>query len=162
MSPPRTNSSPSVSAGSIGTRAAKRGHRLRVEGRAPVREAAENNAPDHRRPGQRLDDGRNRDPRRAIGGKTIDTGGNGGKGNRSNAVGLGQIDSAGVARRQRFILAAASPVPDRADGMNHMPRRQPVTPGDFGVTGRTAMQGAAFGQKLRSGRAMDGAIDEPP
>src|SRR5258708_32698524 len=74
--PSPENSSRSVSAGSIGTRAAKPGHRLRVEGRAPVREAAENNAPDHRRPGQRLDDGRNRDPRRAIGGETIDNPGN--------------------------------------------------------------------------------------
>jgi len=40
-----------------------------------------------------------------------------------------------------------------------MPRRQPVTPGDFGVAGRTAVQGAAFGEKLRPGRAMDCAID---
>src|SRR5216684_1010996 len=26
-------------------------------------------------------------------------------------------------------------MPDRADGMNHMPRRQPITAGDFGVAG---------------------------
>jgi hypothetical protein len=50
-------------------------------------------------------------------------------------------------------------VPHRPDGMNHVPRRQAVPSGDFGVTGRTALQGAAFGEKLRPGRAMDGAID---
>jgi len=40
-----------------------------------------------------------------------------------------------------------------------MPCRKPVTPGDFGVSGRTAVQSAAFGEKLGPGRAMDGAID---
>jgi len=74
-------------------------------------------------------------------------------------VSLAQFDGAGVARCQRLILAAVSPVPHRADGMNHMPCRKPVTPGDFGVSGRTAVQSAAFGEKLGPGRAMDGAID---
>src|SRR6266404_534585 len=159
LAPPRNFVSRSVAAGSIGTRAAEPSHRLRVEVRALVRKAAEDNASDYRRPGQRLDHGRNRDPRRAIGRKAIDAGGSGGNGNRSKAVGLAQFDGAGVARRQRVILAAVSPVPHRADGMNHMPCRKPVTPGDFGVAGRTAMQGAAFGEKLKAGRAMDGAID---
>src|SRR5260221_13990867 len=95
--PSPENSSRSVSAGSIGTRAAKPGHRLRVEGRAPVREAAENNAPDHRRPGQRLDDGRNRDPRRAIGGKKIKNGGKGGEGKRKKGRGVGQEEGGGGA-----------------------------------------------------------------
>src|SRR5258705_13633382 len=99
--PSPKNSSRSVSAGSIGTRAAKPSHRLRVEGRAPVREAAENNAPDHRRPGQRLDDGRNRDPRRAIGGKTIKTGGNGGERERKKGPGLGEKESGGGAPSPR-------------------------------------------------------------
>jgi hypothetical protein len=43
--------------------------------------------------------------------------------------------------------------------MNHMPRRQTVTPGDFGAAGLAAMQRAAFGQQLRPGRAMDRTID---
>src|SRR5882762_8059822 len=50
-------------------------------------------------------------------------------------------------------------MPDRANGMNHMPRRQPITVGDFGVAGLAAMEGAAFGEKFGPGRAMDGAID---
>ena len=43
--------------------------------------------------------------------------------------------------------------------MNHMPRRQPITVGDFGVAGLAAMERAAFGKKLGPGRTMDGAID---
>jgi hypothetical protein len=43
--------------------------------------------------------------------------------------------------------------------MNHMPRRQPVSPGDFGVAGAAAMERAAFGQQLGPGRPMDRAID---
>ena len=70
---------------------------------------------------------RDRDPRRAIGRKTIDPGGNRGKGNRGKAMGLAEFDRATIARCKRVILAMAAAVPDRADGMNHMPRRQPVT-----------------------------------
>jgi hypothetical protein len=43
--------------------------------------------------------------------------------------------------------------------MNHMPRRQPISQGDFSVAGLAAMQRAAFGKKLRSRGAMDRAID---
>jgi hypothetical protein len=43
--------------------------------------------------------------------------------------------------------------------MNHMPRRKLVTFGDFGAAGLAAIQGAAFGEKLRARGAMDGAID---
>ena len=74
-------------------------------------------------------------------------------------MGLAQFDGAAIARGQRLIFALAAAMPDRADGMNHMPRRQPITPGDFGVAGLAAMQRAAFGQQLRPGRAMDRAID---
>jgi len=40
-----------------------------------------------------------------------------------------------------------------------MPSGQPVTFCDFGVAGGTTAKAAAFGQKLRTGRAMDGAVD---
>jgi hypothetical protein len=43
--------------------------------------------------------------------------------------------------------------------MNHMPRRKPITLGDFGAAGRAAMEGAAFGEKLRPGRPVDRAVD---
>jgi hypothetical protein len=70
-----------------------------------------------------------------------------------------QFDRADVARRQRLIFAPAAVVPDRADRMNHMPRRQPIGFGDLGAAGRASMQRAAFGKQFRPGRAMDRPID---
>ena len=70
-----------------------------------------------------------------------------------------QLNSPAVARGQRLIFAPASAMPDRTHGMDHMPRRQPISPGDLGATGLAAMERAAFGQQLRPGRAMDRAID---
>jgi hypothetical protein len=46
--------------------------------------------------------------------------------------------------------------------MNHVPRRQPVSQGDFGVAGLAAMEGTAFREKLGPRRAMDRAIDAAP
>jgi hypothetical protein len=43
--------------------------------------------------------------------------------------------------------------------MDHMPRRQPISPGDLGAAGLAAIQGAAFGQKFGPGGAMDRTID---
>lgn len=74
-------------------------------------------------------------------------------------MGLAEFDGADIARRQRFILAPAAALPDRTDGMNHVPRRKLVTFGDFGAAGLAAIQGAAFGEKLRARGAMNGAID---
>ena len=74
-------------------------------------------------------------------------------------MGLAQFDGAAIARRQRLIFALASAVPDRADGMNHMPGQKPITPGDFRVAGFAAMKRAALDKKFWPGRAMDRAID---
>ena len=74
---------------------------------------------------------------------------------------LAQFDGAGVTRGERGIFALAALIPNRTDGMNHMPCRQPITPGNFGAAGLAPIQGTAFGEKLRSSRAMDGAIDAP-
>jgi hypothetical protein len=148
----------SLAAGSIRTRLAELSQRLRVQPGALVRKTAKDHQPQRWRRGQRLDRCRNRDPRRAIGGETIDAGGNGRKGNRSKVVGLAKFDRAPITRRQRFVFVLTSTVPDRAHGMNHMPRRQPITPGDFGVAGCTAMEGAAFRQQLWPGRTVDRTI----
>jgi hypothetical protein len=43
--------------------------------------------------------------------------------------------------------------------MNHMPRRETISSGDFGLAGFAAMERAAFGQKFGPRRAMDGAVD---
>src|SRR5450631_2484980 len=74
-------------------------------------------------------------------------------------MGLAQFDGTCVARRQRLILALAAAVPDRAHGMDYMPRRQSIAQSDFGVAGLAAVKGAAFGQKLRARGAMDGPVD---
>src|SRR3954453_2198545 len=79
----------SVAGNSVGTRVAKIGHRLRVQPGALVREAAEDYAADGRRRGQTIDDRRNGVPCRAIGGETIDAGGNVGESQQSEAMAMG-------------------------------------------------------------------------
>jgi len=125
-------------------------------------EAAEDNASDPGRRRQRIRRHGYRDVSRAIGGETVDAGGNRGEGDRSNAMSLAEFDGAAIARRQCLVFALAPAMPDRADGMDHMPRQQPISLGDLGVAGRTAMERAALGQKLGPGRAMDRAIDTAP
>jgi hypothetical protein len=60
-------------------------------------EATEENSLDHRRRGERINRRRDRDPRRAIGGETVNAGGNGRKGDRGKVVGLAQFDRAAIA-----------------------------------------------------------------
>ena len=130
-----------------------------MQGGAVAGEAAEDNASDPGRRRQRIRRHRYRDVSGAIGGETVDAGGNRGKGHRSKTMGLAEFDGAAIARRQGLIFALAAAMPDRADGMNHMPRRQPISLGDFGAAGLAAMERTALGQKLRPGRPMDRAID---
>jgi len=49
-------------------------------------------------------------------------------------------------------------MPDRTDSMDHVTGRKQITPGDFGIAGRAALQGAALGQKSRTRRAVDRAV----
>ena len=74
-------------------------------------------------------------------------------------MGLAQLDGAVVTRRQQLIFAPVATMPHRANGMNHMPRRKPISVGDLGAAGLTAIQGAAFQKKFGPGRAMDRPID---
>src|SRR5664280_1298552 len=60
-----------------------------------------------------------------------------------------------LARGQRPIFTLVAGIPDRADGVNHMPRRQPIRFGDLGSAGLAAMKRAALGEKRGPGRAMD-------
>src|SRR6185437_663239 len=52
-----------------------------------------------------------------------------------------------------------SALPDRADRMDDVTRRQPVAARDPRFSGGTAAERPAFGQKLRPGRAVNRAID---
>ena len=74
-------------------------------------------------------------------------------------MGLTELDRAGITPRQRLIFACVAAGPDRTDSMNHVPRPQPVSQGDFGAAGLATMEGAAFREQLGPGRAMDRAID---
>jgi hypothetical protein len=72
---------------------------------------------------------------------------------------MAELDGPAIARGQRFVFALPATMPDRTHGMKHMPRRQLITPGDFGVAGLAAMERAAFGEQLGPGGTVDGAID---
>src|ERR1700722_4429277 len=158
-SPPRDLVWGSVATGPSGTSATKAGHRLPMQPGAIVRKAAKDDLRQGRRRGQRIGRCRDRDLCGAVGGETIDAGRNRGKGDRGEVASLGEFDGAAIARRQRGILALVAALPDRTDGMDHIPRREQIAACDFGVAGRAAMERAAFRQKLRPRRAMDRAID---
>jgi hypothetical protein len=102
---------------------------------------------------------RHRDLSCAIGRETINSGGDGGKRNRREAVALTEFDGVSITGRQRLIFTLAAGIPDRADGVNHMPGWQAITSGNLGSAGLAAAQCAAFGNQLRAGRAMDRTID---
>jgi hypothetical protein len=89
----------------------------------------------------------------------INARGDGGKGDRSEPVGLAKFDCAGVAGGERLIFALGSGIPDRPDCVDYVSRRQPVTSRYLCPTGRAAAKRAAFGDKLRAGRAMNCPID---
>ncbi len=74
-------------------------------------------------------------------------------------MGLAQFDGPAIARRKRLIFAVAAAVPDGSDGVDHMPRRQPIALGDLGVAGLATIQHAAFDRELRPGCAMNRAVD---
>lgn len=102
---------------------------------------------------------RDRDASRAIGGKTVNSGRDGGKSDGSQAVRLTNFDSVPVAGRQRLIFTLVAGIPDRSNRVDDMPRRQPIAGGDFSLAGLASAEGPAFGKKLRAGCAMDRSVD---
>ena len=72
---------------------------------------------------------------------------------------LTKLYRAPIAGGEQFILARVAAAPDRTDGMDHMPRLEPIPFGDLGVTGRTTIQRAALGKQFGACCAMDRAID---
>ena len=109
-----------------------------------------------------LGNGRHRYAGGALGGEAVDAGGNRGKSQGGKRVGLTEFEGAAIAGSEQLVLAIVAALPDRPDRVNHVLRRQPVPSGDFGVAGRTAVERAAFGKQLRTGGAMDRAIDAAP
>ena len=68
-------------------------------------------------------------------------------------------DHAGVAGGEQLILAAIAAVPDRSHRVDHVPCRQTIASGNFGISGGAATKRAAFGKQLRAGRAVNSAVD---
>ncbi len=70
-----------------------------------------------------------------------------------------QRQRAAIAGSKQFFLVGLAAVPHRPDGMDHMPSPEPIAAGDFRLAGFGAAEASAFGQQLRSGSAMNGAVD---
>jgi hypothetical protein len=99
-----------------------------------------------------------RNPRRGGSRKTVNAGGDGGKGNRLQVACLRQRDGAAITGCEEFIFAGLAALPDRADRVNDMPRGQPVASGNLGVSGGAAVQRATLREQLRPGNAMNRAV----
>ena len=71
------------------------------------------------------------------------------------AVLAGDFEAAAVAAGEQRRLAFAAAAPDRADGVDDVPRGQIVAAGQLRVAGRAAAEPPAFLQQPGPGRAVD-------
>ena len=81
------------------------------------------------------------------------------KSNRVHVVLARQIECVPITRREQVCLPCPAAAPNRANGMNDMFRREPITASDPGLAGLAAANFFAFCQEFRAGRAMDRSID---
>jgi len=81
---------------------------------------------------------------------------------RADPVRERELQALPVTGGEELRLTARPAVPDGADGVDHVFRRQAIAAGDLRVAGRAAAERAALAQQLRARRAMDGAVDPPP
>src|SRR5436305_9632510 len=105
-----------------------------------VAEAGEYVALDRRRArerGARLADG---DLRRGVDRVAVDAAADGREGDRRHAVLRGEAEALAVARRQELRLPLVAAAPDRADGVDHVLRRQAVAARDARLAGRAAAE----------------------
>ena len=65
--------------------------------------------------------------------KSEDAGRNRGNRHRFEIVVSAKLDRTAIARGELLILPTIATVPNRSDGMDHMPRRQAISFGDLGV-----------------------------
>ncbi len=70
----------------------------------------------------------------------------------------GQLERTPVAGFEQRRLTGPAVPPHRPDGMNHVPRRQPMASRQFRIPGRAAVERSAFGEQLGAGRAMDRTV----
>src|SRR5262249_49584259 len=99
------------------------------------------------------------DAGRALRRKTIDAGRDGGKRDRAQALRGCERERRAITGREQVVLALAATAPHRSDGVDDVLGFEAVAAGDLGGTGIAAAERATFGEKLRAGGAMDGAVD---
>src|SRR3954471_19585845 len=69
-----------------------------------------------------------------------------------------KLDGTAMARREQLGLIFAAAAPDRAHGVEHVPRRQRAARGWLHLSWVAAAEQAALGQDRRSTRAVDRAV----
>ena len=75
---------------------------------------------------------------------------------------MAELDRTAIARGELLILPTVAAVPDRPDGMDHVPCWKEISSGDPGIAGFAAVECPAFRQQLGPGRTMDRTIDAAP
>jgi hypothetical protein len=70
-----------------------------------------------------------------------------------------EIERGAIARGEQRLFVTAAAVPYWPNGVDDVARFQPIPARDLGRAGLAAAQHFAFFVKLRSCRAVDGAID---
>ena len=92
--------------------------------------------------------------------KAIDAGRDRRKGKRCQLVRGGKIERAcGSSRASSASSLVAAAVPHRADGMDDVPRLEPVAARDFGRRRSRSRRASRIPPQFRSRGAMDGAVD---
>src|SRR5207248_3818094 len=99
------------------------------------------------------------DPGGALHGIPVNAATDGGKGDGADVVRESELEAAPVAGGEQLRLAARPAVPDGADGVDHVLRRQPIAARDLRVAGGAAAERSAFAQQFRPRGAVDCAVD---
>ena len=74
-----------------------------------------------------------------------------------------ELERVAVACREQFILVVMAVVPDGADGVDDVPRREIVALGNPGLAGRTTAERLAFlDERLPAARWMAPSTPPPP
>src|SRR3954447_13907649 len=135
----------SVPTGSSGTRAAVPRQNIRVQSRALFRETTKYDVDDQRRGGKGFNGRMDRNLRRLVGRKAVNPGRNRGERHGGQPIGPAELKRTAIAGAQRLCLTASAAVPDRADCMDHMTRREKVALRDLGIAGRASSELPALG-----------------
>src|SRR5262249_38238525 len=124
------------------------------------REAAEDDA---REAARRMRDlrrhGADGDACRALRRKTINAGRDGGKRDRAQALRGCQRQRRTITARKQVVLPRVAAGPLRTDRVDDVLGFEAIAACDLGGAGVAAAERATFGEKVRPGGAVDGAID---